>query len=76
MNKTVAFLRKKEWSMGNGQCNECCGNEPGKWAPHPCVPTKEHEGHYPPCPLAEALKELEESVIYRTLDTDGRPFSQ
>lgn len=25
MNKTIEYLRKKEWSMGNGQCPDCCG---------------------------------------------------
>jgi hypothetical protein len=67
MKKTIKFLREKEWDMGNGQCDECCGNQPGEWAPHPCVPTPAHEGHEVGCGLAKALEELGEKVIYKTL---------
>jgi hypothetical protein len=30
MKSYVTRLREKEWSMGNGQCPECCGLSP-KW---------------------------------------------
>lgn len=66
LETTIKFLRKDEWSMGNGQCHECCGNEPGKWYPHPCVPSPQHEGHAPNCDLAKALLELGQDVIFRT----------
>ncbi len=62
---TISFLRKREWKMGNGQCDDCLGNEPGAWAPHPCVPTKEHEGHELDCPVAMSLEELGATVIYK-----------
>lgn len=65
--KAIKYLRNREWSMGNGQCPECHGSEPGKWAPHPCVKTKDEEGHQPKCSLAESLEELGEKVIYALL---------
>lgn len=51
--------------MGNGQCPVCCGNKPGDWAPHPCVPTPAFEGHRKPCTLAMALEDLGEVVSYK-----------
>lgn len=62
----LEFLRKDEWTMGNGQCPDCCGHAPGKWAPHPCVPTKAHEGHKPDCGRAAAITELGGAVVYAT----------
>lgn len=53
--------------MGNGQCHDCCGNEPGKWYPHPCVETPEEEGHQPNCAIAKSLESLGEKVVYATL---------
>lgn len=73
MNDTAkAYLRAREWTMGNGQCHDCCGLKPGAWFgrlhPHPSAPTKEHEGHYRKCKLAAALESLGEDVVYRSAD--------
>jgi hypothetical protein len=64
MKKTIALLRKQEWKKGNGQCPQCWGYMPGRWAPHLFVPTKYQEGHKEACELAEALEELGEKVLY------------
>ena len=53
-NNAVKFLRNKEWSMGNGQCPECCG-VPASWHGHPCHMTTEGIGHEANCSLAAAL---------------------
>lgn len=55
--KTLEFLTSKEWSMGNGQCPECCGVHAG-WHGHPLYLTTENIGHKTKCPLAESIKEL------------------
>ena len=62
--KTIQWLRKDEWTMGNGQCPDCCGCKPGGWVGHPCVPTSDYEGHEKGCPRAESLEELGEKVQY------------
>lgn len=59
------YLRSKEWNMGNGQCDECEGCRPGHWAPHPCVPTMDHEGHEKGCMFAKTLEALGERPIYK-----------
>jgi hypothetical protein len=63
---TLTYLLGQEWSMGNGQCPACNGMRPGRWAPHPCCPTTEHEGHYADCILAASLKEQGEAPQFRT----------
>lgn len=76
MSAAYEFLRKDEWTMGNGQCPDCFGKAPGKWyrAPggfrpaHPLAPTPGHEGHAPGCPRAAAIVELGGDVVYRTAD--------
>ncbi len=57
--EAIVYLRSQEWGMGNGQCGCCGGHRPGYWAPHPCVPTKAHEGHYDSCELEAALRSLD-----------------
>ena len=58
MKKTIKYLRKNEWSMGNGQCPICCGPKPrrGWWT--------DKVGHKKDCKLAECLNELGENVIW------------
>jgi len=56
MSNTINYLQNKEWSMGNGQCPECCGVSPG-WLGHPLHLTPETVGHKKNCPLAAALEE-------------------
>lgn len=80
----IAFLRRDEWTMGNGQCPTCQGLAPGRWAkrpnakgvfairpPHPCAPTPGYEGHKPGCTLAGALEALGEKVIRVTEGPDA-----
>ena len=62
----LEFLLKDEWTMGNGQCPDCCGNKPGAWAPHPCVPDKTYEGHRSDCQRALSIIELGGKVIFAT----------
>jgi hypothetical protein len=54
MSKHVEYLSAMEWSMGNGQCPECCGM-PESWHGHPCAMTPDCIGHELDCPLAAAL---------------------
>lgn len=67
--KALSFLRSKEWAMGNGQCDECCGLAPGKWFskthPHPVCRSKRDEGHMKGCKVAEAITSLGGKVVYR-----------
>jgi len=62
--KTIKYLKEREWSMGNGQCPECCG-VPESWHGHPCFLTTENIGHEHNCKLAEALKELGENPLMK-----------
>lgn len=52
----LKFLLAKEWSMGNGQCPECCG-VPEDWIGHPCHLDSTKIGHEPDCELAAAIKD-------------------
>jgi len=54
MTKTLEYLLQREWSMGNGQCPDCCGVPEG-WLGHPCHRRPESLGHQSDCPLALAL---------------------
>lgn len=50
--KALEYLRNKEWSMGNGQCPECCGCNPdANW-------WTQRVGHDFDCDLALAIQEL------------------
>lgn len=56
-----AYLRKKEWSMGNGQCPECCATGPawlllGGWG--------NEIGHKRNCDLAQGLEDLGYFVVW------------
>ena len=51
------FLRKDEWSMGNGQCPDCHG-VPEKWFGHPLFLTADLIGHHPDRKMALAIQEL------------------
>lgn len=55
MNKAAAYLKKSEWSMGNGQCPECCGVS-AKWFGHSLHTTAGSIGHQKKCALAKALR--------------------
>ena len=57
MSKPLEYLEKREWSMGNGQCPDCCGASPsflggvalGGWH------RLEEIGHEPNCYLMDAI---------------------
>lgn len=57
-----AFLRKQEWSMGNGQCPECHAQGPswlgfGGWG---------YEiGHKEGCGMAAALEAVGQKVVHK-----------
>ena len=64
MNMTISketekYLRKKEWSMGNGQCDECEGLGPDMlgWDPSTF-------GHEKDCKFAKMMVELGLDVQY------------
>lgn len=62
MSDAIKYLRAREWTMGNGQCHECCGVHEG-WHGHPCHMTPETIGHQPDCSLAAALTALGEKPL-------------
>ena len=53
--------------MGNGQCDECCGNKPNRWAPHPCVPSTVFEGHRIGCDYAARMESMGLPVTYQEI---------
>jgi hypothetical protein len=61
--KALKYLRKREWSMGNGQCPECCGVHEG-WLGHLLYKTSKNIGHKKKCKLAKAIKSLGGEVLY------------
>lgn len=63
MSHSLEYLKNKEWSMGNGQCHECCGAHEG-WYGHPCYMESESIGHEKTCSLAKAIKELGGNPLY------------
>jgi len=63
MSHSLEYLKRKEWSLGNGQCPECLGVHEG-WYGHPYHMNKESIGHGKDCALAKAIKELGGDVLY------------
>jgi hypothetical protein len=61
---TKLYLTKKEWSMGNGQCDECCGLGPDWGKGFMNEPLPEETGHTRNCKFAKMLKELGFTVHY------------
>lgn len=77
--RSIEWLRGIEWSVGNGQCPQCHGLAPGKWArsakpkgvfalrkPNPHAPDSSYEGHLLGCPLARTLEWMGEKTVRRT----------
>jgi len=62
MRLIIKYLKSKEWSMGNGQCPECCGNKPrmGWWT--------KTVGHKKDCLFAKMLEEVKVKPIYERLN--------
>ena len=61
---TKLYLTKKEWSMGNGQCYECCGLGPNFAKGMMNEPLPEETGHKRNCKFAKMLGELGFDVLY------------
>ena len=61
---TKLYLTKKEWSMGNGQCDECCGMGPNWGKGMANEPLPEETGHTRKCKFAKMLVELGFTVHY------------
>lgn len=73
MNKATEYLKKQEWSMGNGQCPECCG-VPASWHGHPLHMTTETIGHEENCSLAAALRDAGEAPLMKGYFTSEVEF--
>lgn len=67
----AAYLKDREWSMGNGQCPDCCGLPPGwlSWTGHTFY--REKIGHELDCKLASALRDVGGSPLMLGTYTDG-----
>lgn len=69
MDKTLKYLKGKEWSMGcggrdnTGQCPDCCGSHESSLG-HPCHLTADTLGHKKGCELAEMLEEFGVKPLY------------
>ena len=61
MKTTIEFLRKKEWSMGNGQCPDCCG----LGVTFEKQSDAKDIGHKKNCTRAKALRELGEKPLMK-----------
>jgi len=59
---TIAFLKKDEWTMGNGRCHHCRGLAV-HWHYHSSHEKAERIGHEKDCPLAMSLIELGEKPL-------------
>ena len=76
MGKVIDYLQAREWSMGNGQCPDCCGLSLD-WLRHFTYLPDRRAGHKLDCKLAGALREagvepmLEGDVERDLLDGDG-----
>ena len=68
---TLKYLKEREWSMGNGQCPECCGC-PADWLGHPLHLNGDDLGHDKDCKLALSLVELGETPLFKG-DMKGVP---
>lgn len=64
MSDAATYFRKREWSMGNGQCPDCHGVPEG-WYGHHCYMTTESIGHEKQCDLAAALVALGEKPLMK-----------
>ena len=63
LKTAMARLRSEEWEMGNGQCLECCGINPGT-AGFSYIPATE-KGHAKDCKLAAVLAKNGYEVVYK-----------
>lgn len=60
---SLKYLKKREWSMGNGQCPDCCGVHKG-WLGHPLYLDGTEIGHEPKCSLAVAIADAGGKPLY------------
>jgi len=59
----IAYLRQREWSMGSGQCPDCCGMKTDFGCGTDNIWKDSPKGHERECPLAIALTGLGESPL-------------
>ena len=64
MQEATKYLRKREWSMGNGQCPDCHG-VPQSWYGHPLHMEPGSIGHERGCALAAALRGLGDTPLMK-----------
>ena len=64
MQEATRYLKKREWSMGNGQCPDCEG-VPASWHGHPLHMKTDSIGHEAGCKLAAALRELGQKPLMK-----------
>lgn len=57
VERILSNLQRHEWTMGNGQCRECCGVPP-KWYGYSCYMEKERIGHSLNCSVGFNIREL------------------
>lgn len=62
----LRYLRSSEWTMGNGQCPDCCGSKPraGWW-----TDTVGHKHH---CARAKAIEALGAKVVWERFNHSKR----
>ncbi len=56
------YLKKLQWSMGNGQCPECFGLKPFTFERY----TRRSHGHKQGCLLAKSMQAAGFKIIYRS----------
>tara|TARA_R110002126_G_scaffold182843_3_gene331464 strand:- start:2353 stop:2646 length:294 start_codon:yes stop_codon:yes gene_type:complete len=61
MDAAIKYLRDKEWSMGHGQCDDCCGLSPNKYWHLTCGDKQGHKLH---CEFAKVLIDMGEKVFF------------
>jgi len=65
----LEYLLNKEWSMGNGQCGDCCGAHRG-WYNHPCYMETSSIGHKLDCGAGLSIRELGGETLFKGEFTD------
>lgn len=60
----IVKIRAREWTMGNGQCHECCGTKDG-FNGHSLSYNKFDMGHEKGCSIGEILEAFGEEVLWK-----------
>lgn len=76
MQEAAKYLKRREWSMGNGQCPECCG-VPASWhGKHPLHMDAASIGHEANCQLAAALRNAGEAPLMKGMFISNVEYEQ